>query len=273
MDGGLARRVHLGAGLNDIAHDDGLDLLGIEPGAGDGGFDNDRAKIGRRNFFKATTKGTDRGAHWRDNNDRMLRHDQTLLVRRMAGPAARRLSISSDAYDEFAEIAPVQHSNEGFRGLVQTVHDVLTITNAAVGNAGSDLVREFVVVLLPSKFGVDEPAQRQALRQDPAHGRQPIGAVTGPRTVVLGDETADRNACVGIERWQHRLPNGVADILEINVDAVWTGRRQLGWKIGRAVIDGGIEAQFVFHKGMVRGQYPRNRFTGHDIPELDRRGV
>jgi|SRR5215813_10168332 len=117
MDGGLARRVHFGAGLNDIAHDDGLDLLGIEPGAGDRGFDDDRAEIGRRNFFKATTKGTDRGSHRSDNNDRMLRHDQTLLIRRMAGPAARRLSDSSDADDELAKIAPVQHSNEGFGAL------------------------------------------------------------------------------------------------------------------------------------------------------------
>ena len=74
MDGRLARRVHLGAGLNDIAHDDRPDLLGIETGAGDGGLDDDGAEIGRRNFFQAPAKRTNRGSRRRDNNDRMLRH-------------------------------------------------------------------------------------------------------------------------------------------------------------------------------------------------------
>jgi hypothetical protein len=32
VDSRLARRVHLGAGLNDIAHDDRPDLFGIEAG-------------------------------------------------------------------------------------------------------------------------------------------------------------------------------------------------------------------------------------------------
>src|SRR6516164_7755346 len=64
----------IGAGLNNIAHNDGSDLLGIEAGACDSGFYDDRAKIGRRNFFQAAAKGTDRGSHWRDNDDRIVRH-------------------------------------------------------------------------------------------------------------------------------------------------------------------------------------------------------
>jgi hypothetical protein len=52
-------------------------------------LNDDRAKIGRGNFFQAAAKGTDRGPHWRDNNDKMLRHDQTLLIRRAVGPEAR----------------------------------------------------------------------------------------------------------------------------------------------------------------------------------------
>ena len=51
MDRGLAGRVHLGAGLNDIAHDHGPDLIGIEAGARDGGFYGDGAEIGRRNLL------------------------------------------------------------------------------------------------------------------------------------------------------------------------------------------------------------------------------
>src|SRR5271167_4584883 len=159
----------------------------------------------------------------------------------------------SGAYDKLAEIAPVEHPDERFGCLVQALYDVLAITNAAVGDAGSDIAREFGVVLL-GKFGVDESAQRQALRQDLAHRRrQSVRAVAGARTVVLGDQAADRYARVFVEQWQYRLPDGTADILEVNVDAVWTSSPQLGWKIGRAVIDRGVEAQFGLKKAHFAG--------------------
>ena len=74
MDSRLARRVHLGASLNDIAHDDRPDLFGIKASACDRGFDGDGAEIGRRNFFQAPAKSTNRGSHRRDTNDRTLRH-------------------------------------------------------------------------------------------------------------------------------------------------------------------------------------------------------
>jgi hypothetical protein len=55
------------------------------------------------------------------------------------------------------------------------------IANAAVCDAGSDLAQEFGVVLF-GKFGIDESAQGQALRQDLAHcGRQSVRAVAGAR--------------------------------------------------------------------------------------------
>src|SRR6202030_2838626 len=69
------------------------------------------------------------------------------------------------------------------------------------------------------------------------------------RTIVLGDQTADRYAPIFIEQWQHRLPDRAANILEINVDAVWAGGRQLGGKIGGTVIDRRVEAQFVSDEG------------------------
>ena len=45
----------------------------------------------------------------------------------------------------------------------------------------------------PQLTDFDEPAQRQALLQDLAHRRrQSVGAVTRTRTIVLGDQSADR---------------------------------------------------------------------------------
>jgi hypothetical protein len=58
MDGGLAGWVHLGAGLNDITHDCGPDLVGMEPGACDGGLDRYGAEIGRGYFLQAAAKGS-----------------------------------------------------------------------------------------------------------------------------------------------------------------------------------------------------------------------
>jgi len=64
-------------------------------------------------------------------------------IRILGSPTARRASSRSggvrrDAHDELAEIASVEHSDEGFRCVFQAVYDVLTIANAAVGDAGTD---------------------------------------------------------------------------------------------------------------------------------------
>jgi hypothetical protein len=69
-DGGLARRVHLGSGLNDIAHDGRPDLAGMKPGACDGGLDRDGAEFGRWYVLQAAAKGADRGSHRGDQNNR-----------------------------------------------------------------------------------------------------------------------------------------------------------------------------------------------------------
>ena len=63
MNRRLTRRIHLGAGLDDVAHRHGLDLLGLEPRAFDGGADRDGAEIRRRNVLKTAAEGADRGAH------------------------------------------------------------------------------------------------------------------------------------------------------------------------------------------------------------------
>ena len=58
----LAGGIHLGPGLNDIAHGRGLDLVGLEPGALDGGADGDGAEIRRRHVLQSPAEGADRRA-------------------------------------------------------------------------------------------------------------------------------------------------------------------------------------------------------------------
>ena len=62
LDRRLAGGIHLGPGLNDIAHRDGLDLVGPEPGPFDRGADGDGAKVRRRHVLQGSAKGADRRA-------------------------------------------------------------------------------------------------------------------------------------------------------------------------------------------------------------------
>src|SRR5215510_9107668 len=161
-----------------------------------------------------------------------------------------RLAVSAldvHADDQLAEVASLQHADKGCGRLLQTVDEVLAVADTAVGDAGTDLAQEGGIVL-GGTFGVDEAAHRQALRQDLAHGGgQPVGAVALAHAVVLRDQATDRDAREFVEQRQHRLPDRSTDILEVHVDPVWASRRQLGWKIGRAVINRRVEAEFVFH--------------------------
>jgi len=78
---------------------------------------------------------------------------------------------------------------------------------------------------------------------------EPIRTVARWDAVVLRNEPGDRNACKIVEQRQHGFPDGSADVLEVNVDAVWTCRGQSCGKIGDAMIDRGVEAKLVLHEG------------------------
>jgi hypothetical protein len=73
MDGRLARRIHLGAGLHDVAHDHGLDFVGAKTGPGHRGGNRRRTEIGRRHILKGAAKGADRGADRFGENHGVLR--------------------------------------------------------------------------------------------------------------------------------------------------------------------------------------------------------
>src|SRR5262249_21691221 len=135
----------------------------------------------------------------------------------------RRLCAYS--HHQLAEIAPFQHADERFGRILQTVDEVLAISDTTMGDSRSDIAQECGRVF-GGKFVVDEAAHRQALRQDGAHGfGQMVGAVARPRAVVLRDQAGDRDARKLVEQRQHGLPDRPADVLEIDINPIGTCSR------------------------------------------------
>ena len=64
-DGGLSGRVHLVAGLNDIAHDDGADGLARDACPFQTSLDHRRAQFHGRRIFQSAIVGSDRRAYRR----------------------------------------------------------------------------------------------------------------------------------------------------------------------------------------------------------------
>src|SRR5216684_925689 len=142
-----------------------------------------------------------------------------------------------------------EHSDESFRRFLQMLYDVLEIADATLRDPRSNVAQEFVVVLL-GKFGVNESAHRNALRKDLAHGcGQPVDTIAGCYVAVLGDQARDRHARELVQSRKYRLPDRPADVLEIDVNAVRAGRRELCNEAGLVVIDHCVEAELILHVG------------------------
>ncbi len=69
VDGGLTGRVLTGAGLQDLAHDHFVDVLGGNPGALHGGADRDFTQVMSGNGAQASVERTDRGPRGAGDND------------------------------------------------------------------------------------------------------------------------------------------------------------------------------------------------------------
>src|SRR5262249_3249488 len=93
--------------------------------------------------------------------------------------------------------------------------------------------------LLCGEVRDDESAQEEALAQDREHVRPRHRR----RHVVLRNEPADGNASKIVEQRPDGLLHTAADILEINVDPLAAGGRELLGKTGSAMIDTGVEAE------------------------------
>ena len=82
-------------------------------------------------------------------------------------------------------------------------------------------------------------------QQRPGQQAQAVRAVGQCGVVVMGNDATQRNASANIEQGQHGVKNSTTPILEIDVDSFRAGGRQLLLEVRTAVVDVGIETQFI----------------------------
>jgi len=131
----------------------------------------------------------------------------------------------------------LQQAKKRSRRVVQPVDDVFPIFEATCPDPLARFAQE--IGLLGGKIRDNEPAQKETLAQHREH----VGTRHRPLRVVLRDEATDRYSRKIIEVRPHRLLNGAADVLKIDVDPLRAGTLELFGEVGRAVIDASIEAQ------------------------------
>src|SRR5580700_10114554 len=65
---------------------------------------------------------------------------------------------------------------------------------------------------------------------------------------IMGNEPADRDAGKVVQQRQNRVQYLSADILEVNIDTVRTGRLQTFSQIGLAMVEAGVKTKFIPNK-------------------------
>src|SRR5262245_11704978 len=142
-------------------------------------------------------------------------------------------------HQHLAEVLALQQAEERRRRILQPVDDILAVFDAAAADPLARLAQE--IGLLCGEIRDDEAAQEEALTQDREHVRPRHRC----RHVVLRDQPADGNASEIVEQRPDRLLHAAADVLEIDVDPLAAGGLELLGKIRSAMIDAGVEAEFV----------------------------
>ncbi len=111
----------------------------------------------------------------------------------------------------------------------------------------------------------DEPADHRAADEQ----RPPVRAARILRRVVFGDQPAQWNPRAAIEVLHHRRQHCPADVLEIDVDPVGTGRAQRCLEIVGLVVDTRVKTELVDHvAALVRRTGDSNRSTPYDLGQL-----
>src|ERR1700693_5514141 len=113
-----------------------------------------------------------------------MEREQIILVGN--GDYCRLLLRDFDQH--LAEVLALQEAEKGSGRLLQTVHDVLAVFEAALPDPRTRIAQE--ISLLCTEIRDDESPQEEALAQDRKH----VGTGHRVQSIVLRNEPADGNA-------------------------------------------------------------------------------
>jgi hypothetical protein len=128
---------------------------------------------------------------------------------------------------------------------------------------------------LVGELSPDITTHGETVRDDFPHScRQAIGAAQ-VSSVVMSNETADGDAAIVVEERKHCLPDGAANVLEVDINTLGAGGRELVGKAARTMVHNGIETEFILDKSAFRLAAPRRPRSlqsgtgGEFVPEFD----
>src|SRR3954468_19146412 len=149
------------------------------------------------------------------------------------------VTTSSELDHALAAVLARQQSDQRLRRVLEAVDDVLLHLQLAGRDPGLEVGERTLAFL--HVIHHDE-----ALHDEPLHHDQAGHAawtVCGRRAVILRDRAAAGDAAVIVHLRQAGFENVAADIVEINVDALWRGCAQRLENRAVLVVDGRIEAE------------------------------
>src|ERR1051325_5439919 len=147
--------------------------------------------------------------------------------------------VGAEAHDQFPKILALQETDESGRRVADPLDHVFSVSHLAALHQRRRQRAELAIAL-------PMVADDKALDVQPlAHDRHQIGAGVRRRVIIFRDHAAHNHAAEIVEARKDGVLHRAADILEIDIDAVWAGLIERGAEIGVAMVDRHIEAELV----------------------------
>src|ERR1051325_1997895 len=147
--------------------------------------------------------------------------------------------VGAEAHDQFPKILALQETDESGRRVVDPLDDVFSVSQLAALHQRRRQRAELAIAL--PMIADDKALDVQPL----AHDRHQIGAGARRRVIIFRDHAAHDHAAEIVEAGKDGVLHRAADILEIDIDAVWAGLIERRAEIGIAMVERRVEAKLV----------------------------
>src|SRR5690606_9577761 len=156
-----------------------------------------------------------------------------------------RSCSGGDMHQLLAVVHALEHALECLYSIFQSLGDGFPVLEIATGHLLGQQCRDLLVLVLPLGDQEETVLRRILQLAEDMEGGFHLARVLG---IVGRDVATDRHPRAGVQQPGHGTADVTADVLEVHINAVRTGRRQIGLEVARLVIDTGIKAQLLDHE-------------------------